>query len=81
MNELTRSHSAYHEYVSMEYEAILVGEIVKEIGRKLVAPSSSTLQTHTPQNVATFILKPVNTFNFTNKDYCGGFFRLIYDEK
>ena len=64
----------------MECEVVLFGESLQRFGRELAAPSSSTLNTYTPQNAVTFVLKSARTFNFTNKDYCGGFFRLIYKE-
>jgi len=64
----------------MECEGVFFGEKVQMFGRNLAAPSSNTLHIHTSKNVVTFILKSVRAFNFTNKDYCGGFFRLIYNE-
>jgi hypothetical protein len=64
----------------MECEAVLFGDRLQRFGRNLRGTSSSILHTHTSQNFVTFVLNSVSTFNFTNKDYCGGFFRLICNE-
>ena len=64
----------------MECEAVLFGEWVQRFWRNLAAASPSILRTHTLQNVVTFIFMSVRTFNFTNKDFRGGFFRLIHEE-